>query len=81
MKRRSFVKTLSIATVLTGVTSKLIMGKKEFINLQPIKLPKPEKEGGKYVLAALQEIKITRNISSKALPESAFKPSLGCIWS
>ena len=37
--------------------------------LQPITLPKPEKDGGKSVLAALQERRTTRNISSKKLPQ------------
>jgi len=36
--------------------------------LQPIVLPKPEKEGGKSVLAALSERKTNRNVSSKELP-------------
>jgi nitroreductase len=67
MKRRTFVKTLPIATAFAGTASKLIMRKKEFMNLQPIELPKPEKEGGKSVIAALRERKTTRNISSKSL--------------
>jgi len=36
--------------------------------LQPILLPSPEKDGGKSVLAALQERKTIRNISSRELP-------------
>lgn len=68
MKRRTFVKTLPIATMLGGTISGLSMKNIGFMNLQPVELPKPEKEGGKSVLAALQERKTTRNISSKALP-------------
>jgi hypothetical protein len=37
-------------------------------DLQPIRLPAPEKDGGMSVLAALQKRKTTRNISSKELP-------------
>jgi len=37
--------------------------------LQPIILPKAEKDGGKYVLAAIQERRTNRNISSKKLPQ------------
>lgn len=37
--------------------------------LQPITLPKPEKDGGKSVLAALQERRTIRNIASKKLPQ------------
>jgi hypothetical protein len=36
--------------------------------LQTISLPPPEKEGGFSVLAALQQRKTIRNISSKELP-------------
>jgi len=36
-------------------------------DLQPIKLPKPQTDGGKSVLAALQERKTTRRISEKKL--------------
>jgi hypothetical protein len=37
-------------------------------NLQPISLPKHETDGGKSVLAALQDRKTNRNISDKPLP-------------
>jgi hypothetical protein len=37
-------------------------------SLQPIQLPKPEKDGGKSVLAALWERKTNRNITEKPLP-------------
>jgi len=40
-----------------------------FQMLQPIILPKAEKDGGKYVLAAIQERRTNRNISSKKLPQ------------
>src|SRR5664280_410274 len=37
--------------------------------LEPIVLVKPQKDGGKSVLAALQERKTTRTISDKKLPD------------
>ena len=37
-------------------------------DLPPISLPKPETDGGKSVLAALQERRTIRNISAKKLP-------------
>ena len=41
---------------------------KEGIDLQPIVLPKPENDGGKSVLASLQERKTDRGISPNPLP-------------
>jgi len=68
MKRRKFVKTLPAATLLAGTVSGYSMETFGFQDLQPIILPKPEKEGGKSLLAAIQERRTTRNISSKELP-------------
>ena len=68
MKRRTFVRTLPAATVLAGTASGSLLKAATFQDLQPIHLPLPEKEGGKSVLAALQERKTTRSISSKPLP-------------
>lgn len=69
MKRRTFVKTLPAITVLAGTTSSLAQeasgAAKE---LQPITLPKPEKDGGKSVLAALWERRTNRNIRADKLP-------------
>jgi hypothetical protein len=62
MNRRTFVKTVTAVTMTAGTASGL--GE----DLQPFVLPKPEKEGGKSVLAALQARKTIRNISSRALP-------------
>ena len=62
MDRRTFMKTLPAMAVLAGATSSL--GE----DLQPIMLPKPEKDGGKSVLAALQERRTTRSISPEPLP-------------
>ena len=62
MNRRKFVKILPGITVLA---STIYASSKE---LQPIILSKPEKEGGKSVLAALQERRTNRNISTREIP-------------
>ena len=61
MKRRTFVKTLPAATILAGTASTYPLKAAVYGNLQPINLPPPEKDGGKSVLAALQERKTTRS--------------------
>jgi nitroreductase len=61
MNRRTFVKTLPALTVLAGAASALAE------DLPPIALPKPEKDGGKSVLAALWERKTIRDISPERL--------------
>jgi len=62
MDRRTFVKTLPALAVAAGASSVLAE------ELQPIVLPKPEKDGGKSVLAALWERKTTREIKEEKLP-------------
>lgn len=69
MKRRTFVKTLPTATILAGTAASYPLKASVYMDLQPIKLPSPEKDGGKSVLAALQDRKTTRSIGSKALPK------------
>ena len=69
MKRRTFVRTLPAATLVAGTASALPLKAAISRELQPIQLPPPEKEGGLSVLAALQQRKTTRSISSKALPQ------------
>jgi hypothetical protein len=68
MKRRTFVKTLPMAAFLAGKAPGDSLKTSGSASIQPITLPKPEKDGGKSVLASLAERKTTRNISSKALP-------------
>lgn len=69
MNRRTFVKTLPSLAILTGAASELARGSAESApELQPIALPKPEKDGGKSVLAALWDRKTVRNIRSDRLP-------------
>jgi len=62
MVRRTFVKTVPAITVLAGTASGFAQ------ELQPITLPKPERDGGMTVLAALQERKTIRAISAEKLP-------------
>ena len=69
MDRRKFVKTIPAITMLVGTGSGFSRQTSNTVpTLQPIMLPKPEKDGGKSVLAALQERRTIRNISSKKLP-------------
>jgi len=68
MNRRTFIKTLPAITMLVGTASDFDRQASGAIELQPIMLPKPEKDGGKSVLAALQERRTRRNISPEKLP-------------
>jgi hypothetical protein len=66
MNRRTFVKgAMAILPALTvlGVPD---LGRSQ--GLEPVVLPKPEKEGGKSVLAALWDRKTSRNINPDPLP-------------
>ena len=63
MDRRAFLGILSAIPMLAGTA--LGSGSTD---LGPITLPEPEKDGGKSVLAALQERRTTRSISPKELP-------------
>jgi hypothetical protein len=62
MNRRTFVKTLPALAVLAGAKS--TFGEEP----QPIVLPKPQKDGGKSVLAALWERKTNRDVGAEKLP-------------
>ncbi len=62
MKRRAFVKTLPAFTVLAGAAPSIAQ------DPQPIALPKPERDGGKSVMAALWDRKTTRSMDAKKLP-------------
>jgi hypothetical protein len=84
MDRRMFLKTVPALAVLAGAESSLAAdvnsltipalnnnttAKPAPLNLPPIELVKPEKDGGKSVMAALWERKTNRNISDKKLTE------------
>ncbi|MFC1538462.1 nitroreductase family protein [Candidatus Latescibacterota bacterium] len=63
MERRTFVKTVPAITLFAGTAPGFAQ------DLTPIKLPESEKDGGKTVLAALQERKTIRTMSADKLPE------------
>jgi hypothetical protein len=71
MNRRTFLKTVPAFAVLAGTTSSFAQDSEPAAgtteNLQPIKLLKPDTDGGKSVLAAIKERKTIRNIDSKEL--------------
>jgi len=66
MKRRTFVK--STVTALPAFAVLGIPSVNFAQEPQPLTLPKPEKDGGKSVLASIQERKTIRNVSSDPLP-------------
>jgi len=69
MSRRTFVKTLPALTVLSGTGAGLAQETTPSPkSLDPIPLLKPQTEGGKSVLAALQERRTHRNIRPDPLP-------------
>ena len=76
MNRRTFVKTLPAFAAMAGAASSFVEEATGFVqqspgateDLPPITLPKPERDGGKSVLAALWERKTNRNISPEKLP-------------
>ncbi|MEN6577628.1 MAG: SagB/ThcOx family dehydrogenase [Phycisphaerales bacterium] len=69
MNRRTFMKTMPALVALTDSASSLAQEEAEPIaELPPIVLPKPEKDGGKSVLAALWERKTVRDIRDEKLP-------------
>jgi len=63
MDRRTFLRTVPAWAVLAGAAPNLAQEK-----LQPITLVKPQKDGGKSVLAALQQRRTNRSVSDKPLP-------------
>ena len=68
MNRRNFIKAVPAVAIAATSVSAFSMGIPGSVDLQTIVLPKPEKEGGKSVLASLSERKTNRNISPKELP-------------
>lgn len=71
MDRRTFLKTVPAVTVLAATTSA-----SETRGSQPMVLPKPQAEGGKTVLEALQARRTNRNVSDKALPKQVLSDLL-----
>lgn len=72
MNRRIFVKTLPAVAMLADTASSFPQ------DLQPITLPKPQTDGGKSVLAALQERRTIRTISEEKLPPQVLS---NLLWS
>ena len=72
MKRRAFLKTVPALTALAAAAPSLAEDAAPApgpaAELQPIALVKPQTDGGKSVLAALQERRTNRNISAEKLP-------------
>jgi nitroreductase len=75
MDRRTFMKTLPAITALAGASSATAEdapapapAPEPAPDLPPIPLPKPQTDGGKSVLASLQERKTIRNIREDKLP-------------
>ena len=68
MNRRKFIKTVPAIAIATASVSAFSMDIPVTMDLKTIVLPKPEKEGGKSVLASLLERKTIRTISEKELP-------------
>ncbi len=72
MNRRTFLKTVPALAALTATSPTLAQDKAPAIaatqELQPIMLPKPQTDGGKSVLAALQERRTNRSIRAEKLP-------------
>jgi len=72
MNRRAFIQAVPAVAALTTATYAQTQDKAAISGpdrgLQPILLPKPETDGGKSVLAALQERRTNRNIRGEMLP-------------
>jgi nitroreductase len=79
MDRRTFITTLPALAVLADALPGLAQ-EPAAPNLQPIALPKPEKDGGKSVLAALRERKTNRNVSEEKLPLQMLSNLLWAAW-
>ena len=84
MNRRQFLKAVPAFAVLAakgfGFAQDAAAPSGPAKGLQPIKLPKPEKDGGKSVLAALQERRTIRRISEKKLPPRMLSNLLWAAW-
>jgi len=94
MDRRTFLKTVPALTVLAAHGRSFAqetaptLGRNEIPGAAPssapaleaIPLPKPETDGGKSVLAALQDRKTTRNISAEKLSPQMLSNLLWAGW-
>jgi len=79
MNRREFLKVVPAAILAAkGLSNAQEAGPAK--GQKPIQLTKPEADGGKSVLAALQERKTTRRISEKKLPPQVLSNLLWAAW-
>ncbi len=81
MNRRTFVKTLPALTVLASSAGAGAQDPAQPAKaLEPIALPKPESDGGKSVLAALQLRRTIRTIREDKLPPQTLSNLLWAAW-
>jgi len=78
MKRRTFV--AGAAAALPALAALKMPALQTSPELQPIALPKPEKDGGKSVLASLQERRTIRILSPDPLPPQTLSNLLWAAW-
>lgn len=90
MNRRDFIKAVPAISTFAAASSILVRTAiaqdvptappTTQPGLSPIVLLKPEKDGGKSVLAALRERKTTRSVSDKPLPPQVLSNLLWAAW-
>ncbi|MHC4718039.1 MAG: nitroreductase family protein, partial [Planctomycetota bacterium] len=84
MNRREFLKAVPAMALLASRASSLAqdagVAPSAPEGLKPVQLPKPERGGGKSVLAALQERRTIRRISDKPLPPQVLSNLLWAAW-
>jgi hypothetical protein len=68
MNRRKFAKTVPPVAIVAASVPGYSFISSSTTAIQAIVLPKPDKDGGKSLLASIQDRKTTRSISSKELP-------------
>jgi hypothetical protein len=84
MNRRTFLKSVPAFTVLAaaapGFAQDATKPPAPALELQPIVLAKPEKDGGRSVLAALWERQTIRTVSDRPLPPQMLSNLLWAAW-
>lgn len=84
MNRRAFLKAVPAYSLLAAgarsFAQDAAVAADPSADLKPLELLKPEKDGGKSVLAALWERKTNRSISPKELPPQTLSNLLWAAW-
>jgi hypothetical protein len=84
VNRRTFLKSVPAFTVLAATASSFAEDAPQAaapaLDLQPIALLKPEKDGGKSVLASLWERRTIRTVSDKPLSPQMLSNLLWAAW-